>query len=240
MKNRILGGIALGVLALAAGSANATVRVYNLNVADPGALLGGGPFGTVTVEDSVGSSNALITAANQLLISVDLNDPTYQFRTATGNGQFADSLAFNLAGVTGSTFESPAGGVAGGGNTLTFATGSFMESWAGSFGDAVRSHDGNPPPSTFAGPLQILLTDSGAVTVNSLTANHVSPSFGGTYDVFLTADLINTTTGKTGIVGATLAGGVPEPATWAMMLVGFGGMGALLRRRRSLGLVAAA
>jgi len=27
-------------------------------------------------------------------------------------------------------------------------------------------------------------------------------------------------------------GGVPEPATWAMMLVGFGGMGALLRRHR--------
>jgi hypothetical protein len=29
-------------------------------------------------------------------------------------------------------------------------------------------------------------------------------------------------------------GGVPEPATWAMMLIGFGGLGAVLRRRRSL------
>jgi len=28
--------------------------------------------------------------------------------------------------------------------------------------------------------------------------------------------------------------GVPEPATWAMMLMGFGGLGAMLRRRRSL------
>ena len=27
-------------------------------------------------------------------------------------------------------------------------------------------------------------------------------------------------------------GGVPEPATWAMMLVGFGGLGAVLRTRR--------
>ncbi|MDB5464526.1 MAG: choice-of-anchor family protein [Phenylobacterium sp.] len=27
---------------------------------------------------------------------------------------------------------------------------------------------------------------------------------------------------------------VPEPATWAMMLVGFGGLGALLRRRRAM------
>jgi len=28
-------------------------------------------------------------------------------------------------------------------------------------------------------------------------------------------------------------GGVPEPATWAMMLMGFGGLGAILRRRRT-------
>jgi hypothetical protein len=32
--------------------------------------------------------------------------------------------------------------------------------------------------------------------------------------------------------GVSLTGGVPEPATWAMMLVGFGGLGALLRHRR--------
>lgn len=29
------------------------------------------------------------------------------------------------------------------------------------------------------------------------------------------------------------AGGVPEPATWAMMIAGFGGMGVMLRRRRA-------
>jgi hypothetical protein len=33
---------------------------------------------------------------------------------------------------------------------------------------------------------------------------------------------------------------VPEPASWAMMLVGFGGLGALLRRRRSLAASSAA
>lgn len=33
----------------------------------------------------------------------------------------------------------------------------------------------------------------------------------------------------------SLAGGVPEPTTWALMIVGFGGAGALLRRRRRAG-----
>ena len=34
-------------------------------------------------------------------------------------------------------------------------------------------------------------------------------------------------------------GGVPEPSAWALMIVGFGGVGALLRRRRHAGLAAA-
>jgi PEP-CTERM motif-containing protein len=37
---------------------------------------------------------------------------------------------------------------------------------------------------------------------------------------------------------AGTSGGVPEPATWAMMLMGFGGLGALVRRRRTVALAA--
>ena len=32
-------------------------------------------------------------------------------------------------------------------------------------------------------------------------------------------------------------GSVPEPATWAMMLLGFGGIGMAMRRRRKKGLL---
>ena len=39
--------------------------------------------------------------------------------------------------------------------------------------------------------------------------------------------------------GTTQATDVPEPATWAMMLVGFGALGAVLRRRRGLTALAA-
>lgn len=41
-----------------------------------------------------------------------------------------------------------------------------------------------------------------------------------------------------GVAGVNLTAGVPEPATWAMMILGFGGVGATLRRRRTLGLAA--
>ena len=37
-----------------------------------------------------------------------------------------------------------------------------------------------------------------------------------------------------------IAGGIPEPATWAMMLMGFGGLGAVIRRRRALSAIATA
>lgn len=34
------------------------------------------------------------------------------------------------------------------------------------------------------------------------------------------------------VTGGTLTAGVPEPASWALMLAGFGGLGAMLRRRK--------
>ena len=40
-------------------------------------------------------------------------------------------------------------------------------------------------------------------------------------------------TGTPGGGGGGL-GGVPEPATWAMMIIGFGGVGAVMRRRREI------
>ena len=41
-----------------------------------------------------------------------------------------------------------------------------------------------------------------------------------------------------GIDNVVVSGAVPEPATWAMLLMGFGGLGAVLRRSRSLRLTA--
>jgi hypothetical protein len=35
-------------------------------------------------------------------------------------------------------------------------------------------------------------------------------------------------------VSGTFSGAIPEPATWALMILGFGGAGAMLRRRKAV------
>jgi hypothetical protein len=47
------------------------------------------------------------------------------------------------------------------------------------------------------------------------------------------ADIGQVRLGGVGSFGGNVPGAVvPEPATWAMMIMGFGGVGALMRRRR--------
>ncbi len=50
--------------------------------------------------------------------------------------------------------------------------------------------------------------------------------------VYTITDTATNPAHQTFAIGWPIQGGVPEPATWAMMIVGFTGMGAALRRRR--------
>jgi PEP-CTERM motif-containing protein len=44
--------------------------------------------------------------------------------------------------------------------------------------------------------------------------------------------------GNLNLVAQAAPGGVPEPATWAMMLLGFGGVGFAMRRKKSMRAIA--
>ena len=66
--------------------------------------------------------------------------------------------------------------------------------------------------------------DNGAVTFDNLTAS-LTP-----------IDLSQNATLDEGLISYTLfsPSAVPEPAAWALMLLGFGGLGAVLRRKRAM------
>jgi len=81
------------------------------------------------------------------------------------------------------------------------------------------------------------LTDAGFGFSVAGTGNLYNPYyFGGAYQEYVRtaagADFQNTS-GITFTLTA-VTGGVPEPATWAMMLIGFGAVGGVLRRRPSV------
>jgi hypothetical protein len=75
------------------------------------------------------------------------------------------------------------------------------------------------------------------LTSGAVTQQFVAPT-GATRLFLAAADSYGSSTGNLGqlsadVTGATLvAGGVPEPASWALMIAGFGGLGAALRQRR--------
>lgn len=58
----------------------------------------------------------------------------------------------------------------------------------------------------------------------SFTFSNVAPAYG------ITGGQLNDFVGSN--LSGTFAGYVPEPGTWALMIIGFGGAGAMLRRRR--------
>ena len=66
-------------------------------------------------------------------------------------------------------------------------------------------------------------------------AQTVSTTVGASYT--LKFSLSNSAAGASGLrifaTDAAVTGAVPEPATWAMMLLGFGGIGMAMRRRRT-------
>ena len=210
-KQHWIAGAAFAVVLGSAGLAQAaTSLVLDLNVAASDAGFGtqaADGYGTVTITDLAGG---------KLLFSIALDDGA-KFNS-NGNSQH-HAFTFDLTGA-GVTISSLTSGftVAKGG---PFAQDPFGKDWQYAI-SAIKTKQGS-----ITGPLSFVVDD----TLHDLTT--ASLQLGDTYGgkkIYASADILQN--GATGNVGATMTGGVPEPATWAMMLVGFGGLGVAMRRTR--------
>lgn len=197
-----LAGLAASVLVLGAAGA-ANATTYLLQYSN---AFGSGDFGTVDVTGT----------------STDLHfviDVTPNFVVDTGQ-HFAVSM--NLSGTGFALVGAPAG--------FTLSTGSISSSPFSGFNvglncdlPACGNGGGLPHP---ASPLTFDITGTGLGVLNA-------DDFNG-HPINFAVDIVSAgTSGATGVVGGGLGTpGVPEPATWGLMLLGFGGMGAMLRSNR--------
>lgn len=152
--------------------------------------------------------------------------------TVTGNG---------AAGFWGTTYDTKGNittGVADGLNTLTFNGGGAVTG-AGTIGYYIFAY--LPGDWTTSG------TSTGDYTFNGVGPDFSAPTF--TYDPLTKVTTVksftnsyNSNNGDVTNLSFTLYGGaVPEPATWAMMLLGIGGVGAAMRiatRKNAMALAA--
>jgi hypothetical protein len=217
---KLLASAAIAAAMSLGGASFAHATTYILNVDGCSTGCGATNYGTVTTTgDGTGS----------LTIDVELAANVF-FNQAGGANEFFSLTGDNPIDITSlSTGFTALGtqnaGVHSGGGT--FGDFDYVIDWVG-----PPTNNGNlPGPPGGVQSLIITLTGTSPLSLTSGVVQHGRnpPTDSG---IFFVADVFGPN-GLTGNVGATLStGGVPEPATWAMMLVGFFGMGGLLRRRR--------
>jgi len=212
MKKFLLGAVAAAGLAFASQAGAATYVLTDDHCT--GTCGGLSNYGTITV-----------SGTTTLDIVIDLASNV--FFNPNGNG--LDTVAWDLVNNPLISTSLPSGWAVNG----VQSPGSNHEDGFGDFDYMINITNG----STSTHHLEFFVTGSGVNAGNTLTLDH---NVADNQNIFFSVDVIGSN-GKTGVIGATactencgviIQGGVPEPATWAMMLVGFGGMGALLRQRR--------
>lgn len=203
--------ISAGLLGLIPGHANATV--YNLTVdGSSGQSLGAGPYGSITLtQDANGTS---------LDISETIN-AGFEFNGGNSNHP---ALAFSLIGDPTITISQLTAGFDSSSVNTAPSTPPFNAGFDYQITCSSCATGWHPPGIT---TLSFVVSDSGKLTPSSLS----SISYDG-QNIFFSTDIVNAY-GSTGNAGATLASAVPEPSTWAMLILGFCGLGFIASRKKS-------
>ena len=171
--------------------------------------MGTGPYGSVMVSDFEGG------------VTIDVTLPTGWLFVNTGNGNH-EAFAFNLNNV----FD-PAGIKLTGDSVGRFSidtTLPALESGLGQFAYGITVNGGNGYSNGQLGPLHLSIEIAGLNT-----SNFVKNEAG----YYFAADVSNGSGG--GLIAANIVTpAVPEPSSWAMMILGFAGVGLLAYRRREV------
>ena len=220
MDMRLLAATAAGALALAlAGSASAletvTVGNYTLDDTSFGAQFGvhfdNSSNDVLTADATVNQDGSLVTFSSTDTFDTDTGGEAV---VADGNGGNQDPFN-NLNVVFEHSWDKVTFSFDGGDSSIMSLTVNGVTTFTGGLG-------GN---CTFCviGNGQTKFTVTGNVTPITTLAFTFNPEVGSGRQ-FRVMDV---------------QGPIPEPATWAMMIMGFGGIGALVRRRRSMPALAA-
>jgi hypothetical protein len=212
MKTLLLAASA--VAALAAGSANAAVTFYSFGGSAP--VL---PLVTDFSGDTTGSAPTT-TASGYSWSSgtgVVLDNTTGSgAEPAVANGVYGTGNYLSILGGASETLSVTKPGI----NTIELYIGSL---------DTYNTLFFAGPNVTYTGADLGLL--SGAAN-GAQTASNTNGVFEFTFSAPVTGVTFSSSSNSLEI--ASISAGVPEPGVWAMMLVGFGGMGAMMRRRRAV------
>ncbi|KND47246.1 MAG: hypothetical protein AB199_02350 [Parcubacteria bacterium C7867-004] len=227
------------VLALAANARAATNLIVNGGFEAP--LAGNGAYYQAFGGQDIGGWT--VTGRDILLLDRNYTETGLVFNSAAGD-QAAD--------ITGAGNTSEEDGLEqtvlvdpGQLYRLSFDVGNAapfgVNSWAYTLPSTVRLtfDDGDPGPVVFltTGPLEFtnaIDNPSGSPGINfqRFSVDYLGTSTGQVKIRFFNGVGNDNYVGLDNVVFEKVAAAVPEPSSWALMIIGFGGMGAMIRRRR--------
>ena len=206
-------------MALLAGAAQAAEQLDANLIDPPGVYYGTGNHNGHFTIDSFGTDGELALRGHER--SQDATSPSGDVYTVALGRQASFDFSFNPFGVSLDGLSSLLTIT----NLLTHGTASFDPLAVGDDAHAA-AFPGSAQNSEYLG--------FGFLNGSPLGNINYSPNVNATYQLSWTVSGTNFAPATTTIFINQGAGSVPEPMTWALMLAGFAGLGATLRRRRAM------